>query len=599
MADAQAYAEWLVQNASKKGTPEFETVSRAYVAARQQPAAAAPTTPDQKQAAVAKRVAEMEKRDAAKEQEERARLDAEERWKKFEAWQNSAGPMERLALIAKAIGPGMAKRGAEVGVSGTGQMAGQVVGRTVGGKLGESIGGGIGGAIGSLAEQGIAMKYGDEPFKPGKLLSDTITGMTTTPGAKTNAVSNLAAETVRSLIDEHRMPSLANAALAAGSGYAAGKAATFLAGKQLKPYDALFEFRNDAFRALRDEGIVINPVLMNREGGFVSMLAGNEATNIASSKINQRIFQKLSREELGLKKTEAPFRRDVINEHAVIIKPGELTELIQKNGKPYEDIKNLSEEAAIELGKGGAAAQAFAKGKTQDEINAILAARQNLLQLKITREKIKELGANMKQGVPGAFEALQVQRGVEDALEGSIELAAKASGKPAMLDELIKARTNLAKIYAVRESVDDVSGLVDVNRLAEIRATPTKPGRLLTGNLRKMADFAEAFGDSALSAVKHAIQPQPGIALNYTMRQMAMGNVAGPISASVPYISEAARGWLLRDLAQRKYALPQFVTKPTNPAAMAARIGVSAMGRGYRPLSSPVPQDPAKTQQAP
>lgn len=37
MADAQKYAEWLVANESKKGTPEFETVAEAYRAARSQP----------------------------------------------------------------------------------------------------------------------------------------------------------------------------------------------------------------------------------------------------------------------------------------------------------------------------------------------------------------------------------------------------------------------------------------------------------------------------------------------------------------------------------------------------------------------------------
>jgi uncharacterized protein (DUF2342 family) len=39
MANAEAYARWIVENADKKGTPEFETVAQAYQAARaQQPA---------------------------------------------------------------------------------------------------------------------------------------------------------------------------------------------------------------------------------------------------------------------------------------------------------------------------------------------------------------------------------------------------------------------------------------------------------------------------------------------------------------------------------------------------------------------------------
>lgn len=46
MADAAAYADWIVKNQDRRGTPEFETVAKAYQAARQQPTAAQPTAGD-------------------------------------------------------------------------------------------------------------------------------------------------------------------------------------------------------------------------------------------------------------------------------------------------------------------------------------------------------------------------------------------------------------------------------------------------------------------------------------------------------------------------------------------------------------------------
>lgn len=47
MADAAAYAQWIVDNADKKGTPEFDTVAQAYQLARsQQSAPAEPQTAD-------------------------------------------------------------------------------------------------------------------------------------------------------------------------------------------------------------------------------------------------------------------------------------------------------------------------------------------------------------------------------------------------------------------------------------------------------------------------------------------------------------------------------------------------------------------------
>jgi hypothetical protein len=46
MATADEYAAWIVKNADKKGTPDFETVARAYQAAKAQTSNAAPTTYD-------------------------------------------------------------------------------------------------------------------------------------------------------------------------------------------------------------------------------------------------------------------------------------------------------------------------------------------------------------------------------------------------------------------------------------------------------------------------------------------------------------------------------------------------------------------------
>lgn len=48
MASAEDYANWIVKNADKKGTPEFETVAKAYQLARSQ-GGAAPATPTREQ----------------------------------------------------------------------------------------------------------------------------------------------------------------------------------------------------------------------------------------------------------------------------------------------------------------------------------------------------------------------------------------------------------------------------------------------------------------------------------------------------------------------------------------------------------------------
>ncbi|HCZ49680.1 MAG TPA: hypothetical protein DCZ11_11825, partial [Gammaproteobacteria bacterium] len=46
MATARDYAEWIVANKDKKGTPEFEKVSQAYALAKAKGAITAPLGPD-------------------------------------------------------------------------------------------------------------------------------------------------------------------------------------------------------------------------------------------------------------------------------------------------------------------------------------------------------------------------------------------------------------------------------------------------------------------------------------------------------------------------------------------------------------------------
>lgn len=59
MASAEDYAKWIVNNADKKGTPEFETVAKAYQLARSQSSASAPVTREQEAKAELDRLNKM------------------------------------------------------------------------------------------------------------------------------------------------------------------------------------------------------------------------------------------------------------------------------------------------------------------------------------------------------------------------------------------------------------------------------------------------------------------------------------------------------------------------------------------------------------
>jgi hypothetical protein len=497
------------------------------------------------------------------------------------AWQNANSPLERAKLIAKTIVPKAGEMAKSVAIEGGGAGVGQVVGQRVAGTPGRMAGGAVGGATGSIANQTIDRIRGTrDSFSPGEVVANAIAGAFTTQGAKRNAGVNVAAETVRALIDEKTLPTMEGVTQAAALGYMAGKVSQAISGKQLTPQDALMEYRNNAFRALRKEGVVANPQELSRMTGGLATIAGETPINVAMSKKNQYVWQRLTRQELGIDNKPLPMRRTTIDGQGRVIK-GDLDLVIERASKPYEQVRSLSQQAAQEL-------EAFHKtgkpmrllrDKSQEEINLVLRANDNLDQLKKVRTEIRDAGAAMKRGEPDAYKTFQAAKAAEQAIEDQLERAAAVVGRPRLVKDVKEARVTLSKAFAVRDAVNDVTGLVDVNELANMRATPSKPGRMLTGNLAKMADFAEAFGRNAVEAVNAAVDRPAAVSLNYAARQIAQGRASGPLSAGVPFLSAGAKRALLTDMLQDRFAKPRFMPAPATDPAIAVRNALMVFGR--------------------
>jgi hypothetical protein len=497
------------------------------------------------------------------------------------AWQNANSPLERAKLIAQTIVPKAGEMAKSVAIEGGSAGVGQVVGQRVAGTPGRMAGGAIGGAGGSIANQTIDRIRGTRDFfSPGEVVANAVAGAFTTQGAKRNAGVNVAAETVRALIDEKTLPTMEGVTQAAALGYIAGKVSQKISGKQLTPQDALMEYRNNAFRALRKDGVVVNPQELSRQTGGLATIAGETPINVAASKRNQYVWQKLTRQELGIDNKPLPLRRTTIDGQGRVVK-GDLDLVIERASKPYEQVRSLSQQAAQEL-------EAFHKtgkpmrllrDKSQEEINLVLRANDNLDQLKKVRTEIRDAGAAMKRGEPDAYKTFQAAKAAEQAIEDQLERAAAVVGRPRLVKDVKEARVTLSKAFAVRDAVNDVTGLVDVNELANMRATPSKPGRMLTGNLAKMADFAEAFGRNAVEAVNAAVDRPAAVSLNYAARQIAQGRASGPLSAGVPFLSAGAKKALLTDMLQDRFAKPRFMPAPATDPSIAVRNALMVFGR--------------------
>lgn len=545
---------------------------------------------EERQRIVAERAKQLEAADLIKEENDKVAAEnirSLERRKKFQVAGAAADPALQAVAVVEEFGPEATQMIQSAGIVGGATALGQIGGQRYAGKIGRSVGGAMAAAIGEIIDQGLQKSANPNfEFKPGQVAAAAFQGALPTQGAKRNAIINASAEVVRSIVDEKKFPELKQLSTAAATGYVAGKLSQKISGQDLTPHDALYIYRNDTFRALRGEGFVVNPMELRRGGDLLPRLAGgSEGIGSEAIQRNQYPIQKLAREELGLSKKAVGFRPRRIDQATGKVIAGELDEVIEKAGKSYRDLRAIADTAKKELddfNSGKSKSWRYAM-KSPEEVDAILKANDNLDALKRAREEIKDSAQAMKAGEEGALARFKAAKDLEDALESKIDLAASATGNPKLLERLKADRIMLSKAFAVRDAVNDVTGILDVQALESIRATSSRPGRMLTGRLAQLADFATAFGRNAQDAINAPIPGTPGSSLNFTVRQSAEARAAGPLAAGVPYLSKGAQNILLSEPVQNRFTRPNIIYNPDSLPSAASRNTLMTLGRGQSP----------------
>lgn len=542
------------------------------------------------------------------EEQDKANADAqatnEAAYNRKQRWEAAASPTDKALLIVQEALPRAWEMTKSAVAEGSGAAGGQILGRLISKPLrvpkiiGQSVGGATGAAVGDFIAQQNAMAYDPNlEYKFGQTAAAAFQGLLPVQGPKKNALINVSAETIRSLVDEKKWPELSGLSVAAAGGYVGAKAGQAISGIKLTPHESLYRFRNDSFRGLIDEGVVVNPVELKKGNPILVMVAGGPNA-IAAETIqkNQYVWQKLAREELGLSKEALPFRPDVRNKITGAIEKGgegELKQVIKRAAKPYEEIRAISDDAIKGL-------EDFNAGKTKSwkyslntpaEVKAILSANDNLDALKRARTEISDAAQAMKSGEEGALSRFKTAKQLEDAIEEQLEIAATASGNKGLLERLIAGRKLMSQAFAIQDAVNPTLGIIDIQALESMRATPTKPGRLLTGRLAQMADFATAFGRNAADAVNAPLPGASGSSLNYAGRQTLQGKASGPISAGIPYLSEQARNMLLSPRFQQNYAIPASILNPDTMSSSLSRNILTGLSRDTNQLApQPLPK---------
>jgi hypothetical protein len=273
--------------------------------------------------------------------------------------------------------------------------------------------------------------------------------------------------------------------------------------------------RDSTLRAAQDEGYVVPP--SSSGGGFLSRrlesIGGKAAVGQQAAAQNQKITNAIARRELGLSKM-SPLSEDTLNS------------LRNKLAAPYREVARIDQEAASALEK---------LKQTRFDANA--------------QHKFYNHTPNPE--VLAKAKALDAEAA---RLESYLEGIAANAGKASLVDELRKARTQIAKTYDVERALNIGTGDVAAKSLGRA----LDKGKPLSGGLATAGRFAEAFPSYAREG---ATIPTPGVSksemilgLGLGLGGYGVGGVPGIAMAALPLMSGPVRSGILSKPYQKLVA---------------------------------------------
>lgn len=495
--------------------------------------------------------------------------------------QSMADTMGRLT--PEAIGETAKTMGIKGGSMAAGQVVGAIGGRAMGQrsgqpwleKAGASLGGAVAGGIGSVVDQ---LRRGDG-VKLGETLADINAGANVARNPLIAGMGGATSEAVRQFVDEGNI-NYKNVALAGGLAAGAARVANKTTTDVPVAGSALQGERKRVFEDLRGEGVVINPIDLQREGSFLSQVAGASSLTSGSSNANQSVWQKLIREQAGLSKEAKPLVPDRINpKTGAVVQEGELTKRISIESRPFEELKAQSRLAQEELNAYRAGNKArwadspsFATAMETDEAkDLLLTASVNYDQMRILREDLVKMQRAL-DSTGSELQALnrteiraQIAAGKErlGMLEDKLQQAANIWGVGDLPQRINDARQMVGQLYTIKGATSEATGLVDPVKIWQAKQN----GAFLTGNLRRIADFTESFQNSAKPMLDI---PLGGLQTEQSTSYVArnIGKPQAVLSALTPSLRENATNYLLSPKAQE--GLMQTQMQPGSMPALSA-----------------------------
>ncbi len=336
-------------------------------------------------------------------------------------------------------------------------------------------------------------------------------------------------------IDEGRMPTVGEAALAtalpAAGGALAGRIQQGSAATQAAEAIAAGQtaVKRETVDAAKKLGMVVpvsevNPSQANR---VLEGAAGATAVRQEASKMNEKVVADVARKEIGLPE-KAPLNIPT------------LEGVRAEAGKAYQAVADLSKDQAT--------IQALAT-VNPTYADTVANAASNLELLKQARADANGYFKFAdRTGDPAQLKLARQYQSQADALEDEIEKAATYSGKLQLFDDLKEARKRIAKTYTVERAINLGDGTVSAREFGKA----LEKGVPLSGDMETVAKFALAFPQ----AVKESTQTgTAGVSkLDFSLGSLAgmstFGATGNPLLSAA---STAAPG--LASYGARKFVL--------------------------------------------
>lgn len=304
-----------------------------------------------------------------------------------------------------------------------------------------------------------------------------------------------------------------------------------------------------------------NPSLLNRA---IESVSGKAATQQAASVKNQQVTNDLIRQEFGLA-PDAPLTKqtfEVIRKEA-----GKVYGEISKSGTIKADVDFLDAIRAIrgstkEINKSfpgadvGAAKEIskLSRSLIRDKFDAG-AAMEYIKQLR------KQASSNLSplaRANPNSMALGKAQRDAADALEGAVMRHLNATGKADLAQSFDAARKTIAKSYSAENALNEATG----NIVARNLKNQLGRGKPLSGNMKQIAQFAQAFPKAA-----DEMTASPGVSALDAM--VGVGGVTlDPRLLAMPISRQIARAGVLSPAYQRAMVSPSYSPRSMDLLAM-------------------------------